>query len=282
MKEQYRLAGLGNHELLRRLSELVRQGNELTAELLAHLAEVQERRLHVDLGFSSLFAYCTEALGFSESAAGRRIAAARLCQRFPQVFELVACGELHLSALSALGPYVNDANATELFDACRRKSRRRVDEILAARFPKPDLPEQIRRLPTPRLVQQQLPAVPTSLTAEVPGPSLAISVATPTPIPHERLTSSPVNPVPVSQPARQKAIEPLSSERFGVRLTIDSEARDLLERARALASHRLPNGDVASLFKLAMRSLVRELEKERFGIGRRPADSSRERTRWEA
>jgi len=55
-----------------------------------------------------------------------------------------------------------------------------------------------------------------------------------------------------------------------VRLTIDSEARDLLERARALASHRLPSGGVASLFKLAMRSLVRELEKERFGIGRRP------------
>ena len=83
----------------------------------------------------------------SEGGAGRRVAAARVCRKFPQVFELVANGELHLSALCALAPHVTRENAPELFAACARKSRRQVDEFLAARFPRADVKEQVRRLP---------------------------------------------------------------------------------------------------------------------------------------
>jgi hypothetical protein len=56
------------------------------ADLLAHLAECDERRLHLDLGFASLFAYCTKSLGFCEATAWRRITAARVCRRFPEAF----------------------------------------------------------------------------------------------------------------------------------------------------------------------------------------------------
>ncbi|HKO48700.1 MAG TPA: hypothetical protein VJV79_13305 [Polyangiaceae bacterium] len=80
MGSQYRLVGLGNSQLLAGLSELVRQSNGLTAQLLAHLVELEERLLHLELGFSSLFAYCVEALGMSEGTAGRRVAAARVSQ----------------------------------------------------------------------------------------------------------------------------------------------------------------------------------------------------------
>jgi hypothetical protein len=83
MSNQYRLVELGNSELLAGLSALVRRGNELTAQLLAHLVELEERMLHLELGFSSLFYYCVEALGMSEGAAGRRVTAARVCRRIP-------------------------------------------------------------------------------------------------------------------------------------------------------------------------------------------------------
>jgi hypothetical protein len=76
MRERYRLGNLDDDELLGGLSALVARQNTLTADVLAHLAEVDERRLHLELGFPSLFAYCVESLGFSESAAGRRIAVA--------------------------------------------------------------------------------------------------------------------------------------------------------------------------------------------------------------
>jgi hypothetical protein len=85
MRERYWLSELSDRELLARLAAVVQRGNEAMADLLAHLAEVDERGLYAELGFSSLFAYCLEAHAFSETAAGRRIAAARVARRFPEV-----------------------------------------------------------------------------------------------------------------------------------------------------------------------------------------------------
>src|SRR5258706_1109000 len=145
MRERCRLTGLGNSELLAGLSDLVRRCNELTGDVVAHLAELEERKLHLELGFTSTFAYCVEALGMSEGAAGRRVTGARLCRRFPEAFELVARGALHLSALCALGPYLNPENASELFEVCRGKTRRQIEPLLAARFPRAEVREPNRR-----------------------------------------------------------------------------------------------------------------------------------------
>jgi hypothetical protein len=38
-------------------------------------------------------------------------------------------------------------NAAELFELCKRKSARMVEELLAARFPRPDVRDLVRRLP---------------------------------------------------------------------------------------------------------------------------------------
>src|SRR5471030_1772608 len=148
MRDRFRLGGVGNQELVAALSVLVQRENHLMSDLLAHLAELDERRLYLDLGFTSLFAYCTEALGFCKSSAGRRIAVARVCRKYPEAFARVARGELQLSVLSLLGPHLNPENAAQLFEACRRKSCEQVEELLAARFPKPDVRDSIRRLPT--------------------------------------------------------------------------------------------------------------------------------------
>ena len=113
--------------------------------MLAHLVEVDSRMLYAELGFPNLFSYCVTSLRLSEGAAGRRCVAARVCRRFPEAFELVAKGELHLSALCALSKRLEPDNAAELFEACRGESRRRIDEMLAARFPKPDAKESIHR-----------------------------------------------------------------------------------------------------------------------------------------
>src|SRR6188768_3836505 len=189
MSNQYRLVELGNSELLTALSELVRRGNELSAHLLAHLVELEQRMLHLELGFSSLFAYCVEALRMSEGSAGRRVAAARVCRRFPEAFERVARGDLHLCALCALAPHLDPENAAELLDACGGKTRRQVEELLAVRFPRPDVREQIRRLP----VRAQLPASPTQ---PIPLSSRAIDHST-SPAIAEETAPIPPNPTPL-------------------------------------------------------------------------------------
>ena len=70
MRNRYQLVNVANAELVEGLAQLVRRGNELTAEVLAHLAELEERMLHLELGFASLFAYCVQALGMSEGGGG--------------------------------------------------------------------------------------------------------------------------------------------------------------------------------------------------------------------
>ncbi|HKO49232.1 MAG TPA: HNH endonuclease signature motif containing protein [Polyangiaceae bacterium] len=270
MGNQYRLVGLGNSQLLAGLSELVRQSNALTAQLLAHLVELEERLLHLELGFSSLFAYCVEALGMSEGTAGRRVAAARVCRRFPDVFERVGRGELHLCALCALAPHLSAENAGELFEACRGRTRRQIEGLLAARFPRPDVREQIRRLPA----RVQVPVVAVTAVEQVSpwsGSSALVLPALDSKVPTVGPNSAPMPaPAPALADAHRRALEPISAERFGVHFTADAELRELIERARALASHRLPKGELAGLMKLALASFVRQEEKRRFGIGSRP------------
>jgi hypothetical protein len=277
MGNRFGLLSVKNAELLAGLSRLVQRGNELTAEVLAHLAELEERRLHLQLGFPSLFAYCVEALGLSEGSAGRRVAAARVCRRFPEAFELVARGDLHLSALCGLAPHLNPQNATELFTACCRKTRRQVDELLAARFPKPDVREQIRRLPTRAPVQVPViadePEIETHDDAAVePNAASQGPEITHTELPRffGNNGSEPAPPILSSPPDRRRELEALSADRFGVHFTADAELKELLERARALASHRLPNNDLSSLMRLVLSSFVKHEEARRFAVGRKP------------
>jgi 5-methylcytosine-specific restriction endonuclease McrA len=257
MGNQYRLVGVGNEELVAELNKLVRQSNSLTAQLLAHLVELEERSLHLELGFSSLFSYCVEGLGMSEGTAGRRVTAARVCRRFPEVFERVARGELHLCALCAIAPHLNEQSATELFDASQGKTRRQIEALLAARFPRPDVREQIRRLPA--AARAEAPRVaPDSAPARV-EPMVRVE-----PSVRVEAEGTDVRPRP-----RARELEPLSADRFGVHFTADAELRALIERARELASHRVPNGDLASLMKLMVARFVKQEEKQRFGIGAR-------------
>ena len=260
MGHGYQLRELNNSELVAGLSNLIRCGNELTAEVLAHLVELEERMLHLELGFASSFAYCVEALGMSEGAAGRRVAGARVCRRFPQAFEFVARGELHLSALCAIAPQLNADNATELFEACRKKTRRQIESVLAARFPRPDVREQIRRLPA-RPPAPLAPSEPATRNVEATTSALEEGTRV------------------LKLVSKQRELEPLSETRFGVHFTADAELRELLERAFDLASHRMPRGDLAGLMKLVFARFVQREQQRRFAIGKGNATRKATKTR---
>ena len=63
------IAQLPNNELLARVKQLAEREHEATASLIAHLAELDQRRLYLGEGYSSLFSYCTQVLHLSEPAA---------------------------------------------------------------------------------------------------------------------------------------------------------------------------------------------------------------------
>ncbi len=83
------LARLSDDELLRRLSALLRGSRRIEAELIAHIAEVDGRRLYAREAASSMHGYCTEILDLSDAEAFSRITA-RASRRHPMLLEVLA------------------------------------------------------------------------------------------------------------------------------------------------------------------------------------------------
>ena len=144
------VARLGDQELIESLQRLLAQERSAHARLLVHIAEVDARGIYRERAYSSMFDYCVQALHMSEAEAYLRIRAARLSREFPRVLDMLAAGELHLSALKLLAPALTPHNADELLEASRFKSKRDLEVLLAARLEKPDVPSTLRKLPQAR------------------------------------------------------------------------------------------------------------------------------------
>ena len=138
------LCDLSDESLLARVTTLTGSHRELTALIVAHLAEIEDRRLHLVAGYSSMFDFCQKKLGFSAGEAFRRILAARLVRRFPVVTSLLMSGRLNLTTLELLREHLTEENHAELFAAVAGKKKLDVQTILVARFPRPDRPSRIR------------------------------------------------------------------------------------------------------------------------------------------
>ena len=75
------LKSISDDKLLTRLTELLGQSRRTEADLVAHIAEVDQRRLYAREACPSMFAYCTQVLHLSECETFLRIAAARASRK---------------------------------------------------------------------------------------------------------------------------------------------------------------------------------------------------------
>jgi len=69
-----------NEWLLAKTKALVQEERRITLELIECLEIISSRTLYADLGYGSLFEFCTRHLGLSEGSAHRRISAMRLAR----------------------------------------------------------------------------------------------------------------------------------------------------------------------------------------------------------
>jgi len=138
------LRRLSDAELVESLRALEARQRETMAAIVAHLVEIEERRLHLRLGYSSLFDYCQRALGLSEDEAYRRMTVSRMASKWPAIVEGLEDGSLHMSGVALLKPHLRAENCTELLEMARGASRRELERRLAARFPQADSAEFLR------------------------------------------------------------------------------------------------------------------------------------------
>jgi len=105
------VVSLGNAELLAATREILRRACVVEADLLVHLAEIEDRRLHSEMAFPTMFAFCVDELGFSEDQAWNRTTVARAARRIPAMLESLRSGAVHLTGLRLLAPHLR-ARAT--------------------------------------------------------------------------------------------------------------------------------------------------------------------------
>ena len=231
------LSSVSDLELRERLSAAVSAERAAAADVVYHLAELDRRKLYLEDACSSLFAYCVERLGYSEDGANKRVRVARLVQRFPQVLDDLASGEVHLTGLFLLSGHLTENNVEQLMGEARRKSKRQIEELIARWFPRPGLAPTITPV-TSEPAQGEL--------STWPGTGNAASPAQ----------------------APRPRVEPLSPASVRVEFTARAAFREKLEQAQNLLSHTIPSGDLATILELALDRLVAVETKRRSGSGK--------------
>jgi hypothetical protein len=278
MNKELSLRSLSDDELLRRLSEILKQSRRTEADLVAHIAEVDARRAFAREAAPSMHAYCTEVLHLSEPETWLRIRVARASRKHPAILEMLRDGRIHLSGVALLAPHLTPKNHRALLRRATHKSKRQVEEIVADLAPRPDAPAVMRKLPTPRSQASAAPALLLRPDA-VEGPLEAVPTDTATqsaPLRSDNLVARgpalrPDAVVDSATPAPRPAkIEPLAPARYKVQFTASKELHDKLQRLQALMRTTVPDGDLATLIDQAVTEKLERLESRRLGKTRKP------------
>ena len=251
--KSYSRSHLSDPELLRVAGIRNREIQAETADQLAEIAEIDARQLYRPLGHPSMSEFCVVAWDLSEDAAERRIHAARTARRFPAIFEALADGRLHLTAVNLLATHLRPENADELLRAAARKSKAQIVKLLAERFPRSEV----------------LPLVET-VSACTPLSRPACEAA-------DHVKALPCQPA-LARVAPRSKVEPLAPQRFLLRLTMGQEMHDDLVYAQELLSHQIPSCDEAKVIHKALKLLIREQEKRKFAATDKPRKSRPQKT----
>ncbi len=143
---------LSDADLLIELKKLVTQERELLTKLLRYLREAENRKLYLARGYSSMFAFVTNYLSYSETEAYARIQAMRLIQKMPEVEQHIESGRITLTVAAQAESHFRRVKAgtekkvevvAELLDASKREAERK----LAEHFPEEAPREKTQSLP---------------------------------------------------------------------------------------------------------------------------------------
>ena len=219
---------LTNQELIATLKSQVSGERKAQVIYLACLAEMEDRMLYAELGYSSMFNYCVQELGFAEGSAGRRIRTARLARQFPIIYTLIEEGKIHMTAISILGSLLTEENHREVLEEACGKTKEEMELLVARLSPQPETRDLIRTIPQPKL------------EVTIPGD-------------REREV----------EPAKKEEIKPITEERVVFKFTGSAALRKKLERAKQLLRHKHPHGRLEDIIDEALEALLKKKDPER-------------------
>jgi hypothetical protein len=267
------LASIPDDDLFAGVERLVARSNTALADLLAHLGEVERRGIHRLRACASLYTYCIYELRMSEDAAYRRSKAARFVREYPELYDAIAKGEIHLTGVLMIGPHLGGERHAEILRRARFRSKRELLRLLAEIEPRPAVPALVEPLGPAPAGRATHAAFVEGLAGPVrelaPGrrPEDWMAETKESEEPEEREEAEEREDDP-SQPAGEPANVSDAGEvrrplHYRVQFTASQEFVDLLEEVRSLLGHERSGTDLPSVQLRALRALVKELRRDK-------------------
>src|SRR5678809_1450761 len=241
------LTDLPASALTARLYEIRTEERALLVEFLHHLNELDRRKTVLELGFSSLFVFCTEHLGLSNGTAYRRTTAARLLARFPILGEYLADGRLTARTAALLRDVLDEERLVQVLDRAAGRTEDQVKELVASLRPQPAQPDLFRKLPSPSTSRRGVVEQSRELGKQ---PAL------------------PLAPVPPPPPPRAR-IEPIAPELHVMRVAVSDSFKADLQAVRDALSHKMPGAGLEEILHECIRVTLQAIEKRRQGAGKK-------------
>ena len=239
------LRELSSSGLTRSIQNLADEERRRTAQLIAHLAEISSRKLHLELGFKSLHEYCVERLGLSDGCAWLRIQVSRVCLEFPLLLDALWKGSVSLTVAGKLAPHLNEENCQRLLRDCAGMSKRAVEEYRVRLAP--------RRVVSAGVRKRAVPCRPAPTTKSEGN-------ACPLSSPLEPVASHSVAP---ASPPRSGSVEPCRPQTYNVRFAADRQFMEKLERAAEVAGVSNPHRNLAQVLEKALDLFLEKKDPQR-------------------
>ena len=251
-----------------RSRSLAAREREATAQLIASIAELDARRLY--LGRRLLVAvHILHAVLAFVGARGLRPHRGRPRGAAMADHPRAALGgghHTHNRVPAGVAPDP-DENHQAVLEAAKHKSKREVEQQVAALRPLPAVPS---------IYPEGSDAAASDTSDDVPG-SIKQPTATvarcPTPA---FATEAPMRP---GVSGRPPVVSPLAPDRYKVQFTVTRETHDKLRQVQDLLRHSVPDGDPAAIFDRALTLLLAELRKRKFAVDQSSAIGRQSRPR---
>ena len=236
-----------SEKLDRSAVELASREKQDVARLIAHIAEIGQRKYDLTLGYSGLFEYCLRRLNLGEGTVHRRTQVAGVCRRFPQILEALHAGRLHLTGASLIAPHLTAENAENIITSAQGKTKRELLVFLATLAPKKEFKPSLRKKPASKPVKSERKA----------------SEADPRALPPDEAKPEENTPSPLCENGSRDLIEPATEERYNFRFSLSKEVVEKFQRAAEVLNISSPHCHIAEIFDRALEALLDKKDPQR-------------------
>jgi hypothetical protein len=116
-------------QLIVRLKSAAKQERLILQQILKMIAEIDRQKLYLQQAYPSMFEFLVREIGYSEGAAQRRIDAARLIAKIPELSHKIQDGSLKLSQITKLQCAVRQIKKTTGASVNLQKQKEVLDKI---------------------------------------------------------------------------------------------------------------------------------------------------------